>query len=337
MKTNSIFETIRSIKKNLFYDVNKIEIIIVDNREEIPIYDELGIFCDQVENGVKKIRKESIGLSAARHKGLFAAKFDIIAYVDDDVSVNPHWIENVQKVFHDDNVQVATGPSHKFEKDVITWTVDLFKVHLKNKGWYLDILSLQDLQVSGVFVDPTFVWGLNFIVRKRTLLQHGGFHPDLVPKKYQIFQGDGELGLTMKFKKSGIEAFYDKGLQVFHSCPPERQTINYLQNRMIYNSYADCFTKIRSGVRYRTFITLYFRNIVLLTEHLLFYLTFILTKIFKITIFQELLFKRFIYFSYYKASFQYLNFFVTKKEIRKWVRKDNYLNNHIPKLPKVIS
>jgi hypothetical protein len=205
-------------------------------------------------------------------------------------------------------------------------------------GWYLDILSLQDLQVSGVFVDPKFAWGLNFIIRKRTLLKHRGFHPDLVPKKYQMFQGDGEFGLTSKLKKNGIEAFYDKGLHVFHRCPPERNTINYLQSRMAYNSHADCFTKIRSGVRYKTFILFYLQIILLLSEHLGFYLIYILTKKLSKNIkFLEFSFKKFIYFSYYKASFNYLNYYLTHKEIRKWIMMDDYLNSEIPKKTEVLN
>jgi glycosyltransferase involved in cell wall biosynthesis len=336
MKTNSIFQTIQSIKQNFCYDVTKVEIIIVDNREKIPTNDELEIFYDQVGKGVKIIRDEAIGLTSARHKGTFAAKFDLIAFVDDDVILNPHWIENVQKVFQDSNVQLATGPSYKFENDVLTRTLELFKVTIKDKGWYLDILSLQDLQVSGVFVDPTFAWGLNFIIRKRTLLQHLGFHPDLVPKKYQMFTGDGELGLTLKLKKNGIEAFYHNGLQVFHRCPPERNTINYLQSRMTHNSYANCFTTIRSDVRYKTFIVFYLKIIVLLSVHLGFYLTCILTKKLSKNIkIHEFLFKKFIYFSYYKAAFKYLNYFLTHKEIRKWIMMDDYLNSDIPKKPEV--
>jgi len=52
------------------------------------------------------------------------------------------------------------------------------------KGRALGYLSILDFG-DGVFdIDPAFVWGCNFSIRKEQLIQYGGFHPDAFPAEW---------------------------------------------------------------------------------------------------------------------------------------------------------
>ena len=94
-------------------------------------------------------------------------------------------------------------------------------------------------------VDPIFVIGLNFSIRKSALFELGGFHPDAVPKKYQKFQGDGETGLTLKAKERGFKAIYQPEALVYHHVPKSRMTFEYFDKRFYYQGICDSFTCIR--------------------------------------------------------------------------------------------
>jgi hypothetical protein len=78
-------------------------------------------------------------------------------------------------------------------------------------GW----LSLHDLGESELEIDPNYVWGLNFAIRKRALRDLGGFHPDCVPQELQRFQGEGETGLTMKARSYGYRAVYQPRATIY--------------------------------------------------------------------------------------------------------------------------
>lgn len=66
-------------------------------------------------------------------------------------------------------------------------------------------LSLLDIGQDVPNIDPNYIWGLNFSIRKQTMYDCGGFHPDLVPAYLQCWQGDGETGLTKKIKKNSAQ------------------------------------------------------------------------------------------------------------------------------------
>jgi hypothetical protein len=106
-------------------------------------------------------------------------------------------------------------------------------------------LSLLDLGNNDLFVDPVYVWGLNFSIRKKTLFELGGFHPDCIPSTLQQYQGDGETGLSYKANMLGYKAYYSPSIMLYHQISKERLTIDYFEKRAFYQGVCDSFTKIR--------------------------------------------------------------------------------------------
>src|SRR5262249_4239771 len=92
---------------------------------------------------------------------------------------------------------------------------------------------------------PLTIWGLNFAIRKETLERCGGFHPDLLPKPLQRYQGDGETGLSNKIKDLGLTSLYHPGLAVRHVIPKARLTSASFEERAFYQGVCDSFAQIR--------------------------------------------------------------------------------------------
>jgi len=86
------------------------EIIIVDNAPRS------NATCDVVQRAqagnphLRYIREEHAGISFARNSGIKAARGEILAFTDDDVRVDPHWLLELARTFQTvENVACVTG------------------------------------------------------------------------------------------------------------------------------------------------------------------------------------------------------------------------------------
>lgn len=90
-------------------DYPDVEFILVDNRREIPADDPLpGLVAGR--SGVRVVRERRPGISSARNAGIAAATGEIIAFTDDDVRVDVHWLRALGERFaRDSRLEALTG------------------------------------------------------------------------------------------------------------------------------------------------------------------------------------------------------------------------------------
>lgn len=67
------------------------EVVVVDNRPELPADDPLPAMLAG-KPGFRSIRAARPGVAAARNAGLRAASGEVVAFTDDDVAVDPRWL-----------------------------------------------------------------------------------------------------------------------------------------------------------------------------------------------------------------------------------------------------
>jgi glucosyl-dolichyl phosphate glucuronosyltransferase len=223
------------------------ELIIVDNNTDETLAIELANYCNQRAGKLRYIREPSPGLGAARHRGAMEAYGEWLTFLDDDVEVTSSWLPALNQAFVRPNVVLLGGPSiPKFTESIPEWFFDYF-IPTPYGGWMNTWLSLLDIGRDIENIDPNYIWGLNFSIRKKVLFDLGGFHPDIVPKQFQRWQGDGETGLTMKVKGFGLRADYVHNARLLHLCGPDRLTTDYFKKRAFYQGVCNSFTSIRSG------------------------------------------------------------------------------------------
>ena len=191
------------------------------------------------------------GLLSARHKGALESKGEILVYVDDDIEADQYWLEAISEALEDPEVKLVGGKSlPKYESAPPDW-LDAF--------WYRDgdlrqcfYLSLLDYGDKISEIDPLYVWGLNFAIRRETLFELEGFNPECVPKTLQRYQGDGDTGLAWKVKAAGYKIIYQPQALVYHIVPTQRLTIDYFVERMFSAGVSDSYTTIRrnQGLRF---------------------------------------------------------------------------------------
>ena len=223
------------------------ELIVVDNNTDEQLASDLADYCTQWRGRLRYVREPSPGLSAARHRGAAEANGDLLSYLDDDVVVSANWLGAIHQAFADPAVAMVGGPSiPKFTCSVPDWFWGYMQP-TPYGGWMNSWLSLLDIGKDVPDINPDYIWGLNFSIRKQVMFDCGGFHPDLVPAYLQRWQGDGETGLTIKVRAAGLTAVYRQEAMLTHLCGPERLNVAYFQKRAYFQGVCDSFTRIRAG------------------------------------------------------------------------------------------
>lgn len=166
------------------------------------------------------------GLMAGRHMGAEKAKGDILCYLDDDSMVSTDWLTAIEESFQDENVVIAGGPCiPKYEVEPPDW-VEYFW-HKTEYGRCHDYLSLIDFGKDKIMINPIYVFGCNYAIRKRTFYEYGGARPDFYPEKYRYYRGGGETSLSLRILNAGHKAFYHPKARIDHLIPANRLTLEY--------------------------------------------------------------------------------------------------------------
>jgi len=185
------------------------------------------------------------GQLSGRHCGALEASGDICVFLDDDVRLDRDWLAAIEESFFDPQVALVGGPSRPlFESTPPDWLKNFFDSD--QQGRHCADLSLFDGGEQIKEIDPCYVWGLNFAIRRKSLVDLGGFHPDLIPKPLQRFQGDGETGLSLKVAHAGLKALYHPQAAVLHEVPACRMTVPYFEQRAFYQGVCASYTQFRS-------------------------------------------------------------------------------------------
>jgi glycosyltransferase involved in cell wall biosynthesis len=101
---NRAVELDRCLRSLQRQDYSSFEIIVVDSASNDELTREVAR-----RNGVRYVSEERPGLSRARNRGAREAKFEIIAYLDDDAEAQAGWLRALAEEFCDARVMAATG------------------------------------------------------------------------------------------------------------------------------------------------------------------------------------------------------------------------------------
>ncbi len=313
-RCGSLKNLLDSIIKYNLSSTESFEVIVVDNGSTDDTKEVCEKFISEYGNFKYKFEPEP-GLLSARHAGAQIAKGDILTFVDDDIEVSETWFPSIIRVFADERVHLAGGPTVPiFESEVPGWILFYFRDYdLKLGSGYLSLYDAGDYED---FIKPTQIWGLNFSVRRSTFFEVGGFNPDNINKELQYYQGDGETGLAYKIAEKNYKAYYSKEIKVYHNIYNERLTLNYFKERNFYQGVCDSYTQLRKkkDLKLVEFPNNFFGGIP--------------PRFYQYKDYYEEIYK------YYMYGFLYHQLAVRKSEvILNWVLKENYFDYKLPKLP----
>lgn len=221
------------------------EILVIDNGSTDSTRQIVEFFQRTLLPQLKYVFEPSPGLHNGRHHGAFEAKGSILCYLDDDVEVDPMWLRSVKDAFDTSGAVLVGGKIlPKYEHTPPDWLKEFVRP-IRGGGYHIGQLTLIDMGEELRQIDPIYVWGANFSIRKEVLFECGGFHPDSMPKELLYLRGDGETGLSIAIRERGLKAVYHPGAMVRHCISKDRLTKEYFHQRQFSQGISDSFTEIR--------------------------------------------------------------------------------------------
>jgi len=236
--------TLQSIYLQTFSQ-NDFEVLVIDNGSKDNTKEIVESFKTKIKN-LSYFYESEPGLHVGRHKGLQKSKAEILVYADDDIEAFPTWLEGIWESFQTENVMLVGGknlPKYGIEPPEFIKILWSKKNEYGNCVAYLSILNFGD---DLLIINPSYVWGCNFSIKKQIILDAGGFHPDSVPENLLKYRGDGESYISRYIHKKGYITLYNPKASIYHVVTADRMKTDYFYKRAYRQAITDLYTKIRN-------------------------------------------------------------------------------------------
>jgi GT2 family glycosyltransferase len=196
------------------------EIIIVDNRPA-------GTPTAQID-GVRVVREERPGISAARNAGLAVATGEIIAFTDDDVEVDRGWLTALAERFvREPGLSAVSGlvVPYELETPAQVWFEEsglgLYRQYSPLTFEYAGCFKVRriarddgDERIGSLYATGEFGLGSNMAFRVEVLREAGGF--DLALGAGTATSGGEDLAMLVGLLANGHTLAYQPSAVVFH-------------------------------------------------------------------------------------------------------------------------
>jgi len=207
-RSASLRRMLKSLQEMVIPDHLSCEVIVVDNNSD----DDTRLVFEEIQKHFKlKIRyvfEDKKGLSHARNRGVKEAGGEIIAFTDDDVIIDKHWIQNIDKAFKEYDDVVCVGG-----KILPIWEIPKPKWLKPDLYGYLALLDKGD---TVAYMDALDIWGANFAVKSEMFKKYGLFDTNLGRTPKKIYSGE-EAEFLKRLQNAGEKILYYP-LSVVHHC-----------------------------------------------------------------------------------------------------------------------
>jgi glucosyl-dolichyl phosphate glucuronosyltransferase len=218
-RANSLATALESIAASQMPATVDWELLVVDNNSKDQTRDVVEEFVRRFPSRCRYLFEPRQGKSYALNTGVREARGEILAFVDDDVTVDTKWLQNLSAVFKDEQWAGAGGrilPERNFIPPA--W--------LSIEGRYaLAPLAIFSLGTQpDELLEPPF--GTNMAFRAEVFADVGDFRTDLGPRPDSELRGeDTEFG--MRVLAAGYRLWYEPSAIVYHSLPLHRLEKDY--------------------------------------------------------------------------------------------------------------
>lgn len=179
---------------------------------------------------VRLLETERQGLSEARNVGIAAARADVVAFVDDDATVDPRWLSSLMEAFAvSDDVLGVGGPVVPVWEAERRWLSDELL-------WVVGCTYSGHRQDAGPIRNPI---GCNMAFRRRELINLGGFATGFGKRGNALETCDEtELALRLERAHGPDRIRYVPAARVRHLVPATRISWRLLVRRSLSEGLA---------------------------------------------------------------------------------------------------
>lgn len=218
-------ETLDSIRRLRMNGRRRWEVLVVDNNSTDGTRAVVERHAMDFPVPLRYLFEPRQGRSSALNAGIAASHAAIIAMTDDDVRVEPGWLDAACDALDDASIAYAGGPvTPIWESPPPRW-LDL------TRG---DLWGTIAIQNHG---DRAFVYedarkvplGANMAARRAMFASIGGFRADLGRSSGRLVLGQEVPELLMRARTAGLRGMYLPAMRVHHHIPSTRLTRAYFR------------------------------------------------------------------------------------------------------------
>ena len=230
-RSESLSKTLASVAVSTLPPPIEWEVVVVDNNSKDQTREVVERYCRQHRGRFHYVFEPQQGKSHALMSGIRKAQGDILAFMDDDVTVEKDWLQNLTASLSDNHWVGAGGrilPEQPFSPP--RW------LPLQDR-YALAPFALFDLGTeSGALTEPPF--GTNMAFQKKVFEKYDGFRTDLGPcPGSEIRNEDTEFG--GRLLAAGERLRYEASAIVYHSIPDGRMQKKYFLDWWFDKARAD--------------------------------------------------------------------------------------------------
>jgi glucosyl-dolichyl phosphate glucuronosyltransferase len=193
-------------------EVGDYEIIVVDNNSSDHTPRVVSGLAPAFHGKLRYVSEPRQGLSCARNRAIAEARYDVVAFLDDDVNVHPKWLRAVAGAFASGDYAAIGGRA-------------LLVYPAPRPGWLGDrsegLLTKMDYGLDPRPASPDELYGVNLSIRKNWLRSAGGFRTDL-GRVGTCLIGSEETDLLERIVAAGGRLLYSPSAAVGHRVDPSR-------------------------------------------------------------------------------------------------------------------
>ena len=202
------------------------EVIVVDNGSTDDTPRVIADAQDLFSVPLRHLVETKAGKSNAIATALDVATGEIIAFTDDDVDVEPSWVDAIRAAMSDPGIALAGGPvTPRWETTPPRWLRAAAMME-DAYGRLAAPLGLLNYGPQSFPLGPRTVLGANLIVRAEVLKKLGGYAPHLGKLRGTLLSGE-DHELCMRVQNAGFRAIWWPELRVTHWVPRSRMRAGY--------------------------------------------------------------------------------------------------------------
>jgi glycosyltransferase involved in cell wall biosynthesis len=197
------------------------EVLVVDNNSTDQTRQVIEDFSKRSAGRVRYLFEPQQGVSRARNAGIRQASGEIIVFVDDDVTVEPAWLQTLTRELHDGRWSGAGGRVlPQWSSTPPAW------LPIGDRYGLAPLVMFDPGLEAGPLNEPPF--GANMAFRREVFAKYGDFRPDLGRcGSGMLSNEDTEFG--RRLLDAGEKLRYEPTAVVYHPVPPNRIQKQYFQ------------------------------------------------------------------------------------------------------------
>jgi glycosyltransferase involved in cell wall biosynthesis len=219
-RCGALEKALRSLAASALPESIQWEVLVVDNNSRDQTYDVVEDFSRRYPGRFRYLLERQQGKSYALNTGIREARGDVLAFMDDDVTVESTWLHNLTATLCSGQWAGAGG------RIVPQWPCEP-PSWLPEKEWYgMAPLVMFDLgKEAGPLTDPPF--GTNMAFHRRVFEKYGVFRSDLGPGPNGKIRNNEDTEFGRRLLEAGERLRYEPAAIVHHSVPQNRLRRGY--------------------------------------------------------------------------------------------------------------